>query len=93
MKTKVRVAVPRPMAGTLQPLPAAAALGQMEMWPAGPWCQRWRGKQHSWRHRSEGGFDRERYWVGPLDEQGAKAFVLEHHYSGSFPASRLLRGS
>ncbi len=26
-----------------------------------PWCQRWRQRQHSWRHVGEGGFDARRY--------------------------------
>jgi hypothetical protein len=51
------------------------------------WCQRWRDRQHSWRHRSEGGFDARRYDVEPIDERVAKAFVVTHHYSGTYPAA------
>lgn len=51
-------------------------------------CQRWRDGRHSWRHRSEGGFDRTRYEVAEVDEAKAKAFVVRHHYSGSYPSAR-----
>lgn len=49
--------------------------------------QRWRRGQHSWRHRSEGGFDSSRYEVAAIDELSAKRFVVEHHYSGTYPAT------
>jgi hypothetical protein len=43
---------------------------QLQLWPAVPvesdWCQRWRNLRHSWRHRSEGGFD--------ADNKVAKAY-------------------
>lgn len=58
-----------------------------EVAPAGPYCQRWRNGQHSWRHRSDGGFDRDRYTVELIDEGMAKAFVVGHHYSGTYPAA------
>lgn len=60
--------------------------------PDGPWCQRWRHGQHSWRHRSEGGFDAARYAVGALAHAPAKAFVLDHHYSGTWCNDRLRYG-
>lgn len=50
-------------------------------------CQRWMDGRHSWRHRSEGGFDRSRYEVAALPDADAKAFVLRHHYSHSYPAA------
>lgn len=56
------------------------------------WCQRWRDREHSWRHRSEGGFDRLRYRVAPLASAAAKAFVQAHHYSGTFPAEKVSLG-
>ncbi|WP_033355045.1 hypothetical protein [Kitasatospora aureofaciens] len=59
---------------------------------ASNWCQRWRGGQHSWRHLSEGGFNPRRYAVEPVPEKAAKTFVLEHHYSKSFPVSRFSFG-
>lgn len=55
-------------------------------------CQRWRERRHSWRHRSEGGFDSSRYEVAPVAEAAARAFVEQHHYSGCYPASRLRYG-
>lgn len=55
-------------------------------------CQRWRTGAHSWRHRSDGGFDSSRYEAAAIDELGAKEFVIAHHYSGSVPASRLRIG-
>jgi hypothetical protein len=55
--------------------------------------QRWSRRQSSWRHRSEGGFDRARYEVAELpDDRTAKAFVEANHYSGSFPAARFRYG-
>jgi hypothetical protein len=53
----------------------------------GPWCQRWRDRRYSWRHRSDGGFDPDRYRVAPIEEAAAKAFVTAHHYSGTYPAA------
>lgn len=53
----------------------------------GPWCQRWRDRRHSWRHRSDGGFDPDRYRVGSLEEATAKAFVTAHHNSRTYPAA------
>ncbi|MCX5070769.1 hypothetical protein OOJ91_33535 [Micromonospora lupini] len=51
------------------------------------WCQRWNRRQHSWRHVSEGGFDKRRYAVEPIEESLAKEFVAQHHYSGTFVAA------
>lgn len=50
-------------------------------------CQRWAGGKHSFRHTSEGGFDPARYAVEDIDELTAKRYVIENHYSGSYPAS------
>lgn len=50
-------------------------------------CQRWRNGRHSFRHASDGGFDANRYTVEPVDELAAKRYVLENHYSGSYPAT------
>ena len=52
-------------------------------------CQRWRNRRHSWRPTGEGGFDPTRYRVREMPNDlvhTAKAFVLAHHYSGSFPS-------
>ena len=56
------------------------------------WCQRWNERQHSWRHRSEGGFDAARYEVLPVTTPVAKAYVERHHYSASYPADKLRFG-
>lgn len=56
--------------------------------PASDWCQRWNGRRHSWRHRSDGGFDQGRYEIsGQLSGADAKAFVCTNHYSASYPAA------
>lgn len=55
-------------------------------------CQRWRHGEHSWRHRSEGGFDAARYTVGLTEDAAARSFVIRHHYSGTWPAARLRAG-
>lgn len=52
----------------------------------GPHCQRWRKQRHVWRPSGEP-FDPGRYTVEPVDELVAKAYVVEHHYSGSYPAA------
>lgn len=51
------------------------------------WCQRWRGRQHSWRRPEDGGFTSDHYEVHPVDETTAKAYVVANHYSGSYPAA------
>lgn len=53
---------------------------------------RWRERRHTWRHRSEGGFNRLRYEVAAVDESTARSFVEQHHYSGTYPAARLRYG-
>jgi hypothetical protein len=55
-------------------------------------CQRWRGGQHTWRPVHEGGFDARRYRLVAVPEAAARRFVVEHHYSRSFPAARLSFG-
>lgn len=64
----------------------------VEVSPASDWCQRWKDGTHSWRHRSEGGFDRDRYTVAAIDELKAEEFVVRHHYSRSYPAAKLRWG-
>lgn len=56
------------------------------------WCQRTTERRHSWRHVSEGGFDRRRYKVARLKWKDAKAFIERHHYSGSFASAKLRYG-
>jgi hypothetical protein len=60
--------------------------------PASPWCLRWQGRKHSWRHTSEGGFDRRRYDVARIGEAEARAFVEANHYTGTYPAARRAYG-
>jgi len=60
--------------------------------PASTACQRWTLGRHSWRHLSEGGFDARRFTVDEIPEAVARAFVHQHHYSGSYPAARLAWG-
>jgi len=55
--------------------------------PASPFCQRWNERRHSWRHTSEGGFNSRAFEVAALDEPTASAFVVQHHYSGSYTAA------
>lgn len=63
-----------------------------EMARTGEVCQRWRHHRHSWRRTSEGGFDPSRYAVALVAEATSRTFVVEHHYSRSFPASLLSVG-
>lgn len=59
-----------------------------EINPESDWCQRWTdNRQHSWVHRSDGGFDASRYRVAPIADRVAKAYVLAHHYSATYPAA------
>lgn len=60
--------------------------------PTSTACQRWTLGRHSWRHASEGGFDRRRFTVAVIPEAVARAFVCRHHYSASYPAARLAWG-
>ena len=62
-----------------------------EMYESG-WCQRIRRGLQSWTHVSEGGFDQSQYSVTRIAHRYAKRFVLEHHYSGSYPQARLRYG-
>jgi hypothetical protein len=66
-------------------------LQQLSLFDPG-WCQRWRGRVHSWRPVHEGGFDARRYRVEPIPQAAATGFVAEHHYSRSFPAARMSFG-
>jgi hypothetical protein len=40
----------------------------------------------------EGGFDRRRYDVLPVEERAAKPFVATHHYEATYPAARFAYG-
>lgn len=50
-------------------------------------CQRWRRRRDTYRPAGEP-IRVSRYGVALLDEQTAKRFIVEHHYSGSYPAAR-----
>lgn len=56
------------------------------------WCLRWRDGRHSWRRRSDGGFDSRLFDVAPTSEGEARAYVVRHHYSRSYPGTRLRYG-
>jgi hypothetical protein len=53
--------------------------------------QRWRQRRDSYRPAGEV-IDTSKYGVEAIDEDLAKRFVREHHYSGSFPAARMSFG-
>lgn len=53
-----------------------------------PVCQRWRGRRASFRPTGEL-FDSRSFDVAPIEsDRVARAFVEEHHYSGTYPAAR-----
>lgn len=54
-------------------------------------CQRWANRRTSFRPAGEL-FDPSRASVQPIDDKTAKAFVEQHHYSGSYPAARFRAG-
>ncbi|MER5608231.1 hypothetical protein AB0F93_00475 [Micromonospora tulbaghiae] len=56
------------------------------------WCQRTSYRRPTWRHTSEGGFNRRRYDVVPLSHAAAHDFVTQHHYSRTYPAAKLRYG-
>jgi hypothetical protein len=56
------------------------------------WCQHWRHRTPTWRHRAQGGFDPDRYTVVEVAEQPARMFTTTHHYAASWPAARLRYG-
>ena len=55
-------------------------------------AQRWRGRRDRYRPAGETIATRE-YEVAPIaEDRVAKAFVLEHHYAGTYPAARFRFG-
>lgn len=54
-------------------------------------CQRWNLRRAAWRPAGEL-FRPELHEVAELDELDAKAFVIAHHYSASYPAARFRAG-
>ena len=57
----------------------------------GLFCQRWNRGRASYRPAGEP-FDTRRASVEEIDERDAKAYVLTHHYSSSYPAARFRAG-
>ena len=49
--------------------------------------QRWTRGRDSYRPRGEV-IDTAQYDVHPVDDEGAKSFILANHYSGTYPAAR-----
>lgn len=54
-------------------------------------CQRWAGRTSTWRRAGEP-FDPGRYVVAPVAHGPAKAFVVDQHYSGTFPSAKHVYG-
>ena len=54
--------------------------------------QRWRERRESYRPAADERFEPARHEVQPIDELTAKGFVVQHHYSASYPAARLRFG-
>lgn len=51
-------------------------------------CQRWRRRRDSYRPAGEP-IDPRRYGVALIDDDTtARSFIIDHHYSGSYPAAR-----
>ena len=53
-----------------------------------PASQRWRQRHSTWVRPDRPLFDPSHYQVDRCSEADAKPFVVEHHYSASFPAAR-----
>ena len=54
-------------------------------------CQRWHGGRDSYQH-PDSVIQTDRFAVEPIGELQAKAFVVRHHYSASYPAARFRAG-
>lgn len=68
-----------------------AATGAEVAEQLGQACQRWNHRRAIYRPAGEP-FDPSRCSVEPVDEALAKAFVVTHHYSGTYPAARFRAG-
>lgn len=55
-------------------------------------CLRWRERANRWIHPDQGVIDTTCYEVADIPEVPARAFVEQHHYSGSWPSPRLRYG-
>lgn len=69
---------------------AAAGPGQLVL-PVATRTQRWRNRRESYRPAGEP-INPRQFAVELIGESEAKAFVQQHHYSGTFPAARLRAG-
>lgn len=59
-----------------------------EIATASAWCQRWTDRRPAWQLADPADrFDAARYEVAPIAEAAAKAFILTHHYSATYPAA------
>lgn len=54
--------------------------------PAAIACQRWNAARATYRPAGEP-IDTARYGVEEIDERSARAFIVRHHYSGTYPAA------
>lgn len=70
---------------------AIAAAVDVALYDSG-WGQRSTERRPTWRHTSDGGFDRRRYKVVRISHAAAVDFVTTHHYSGTYPQARLRYG-
>lgn len=63
-----------------------------ETTPDQPVCQRWRNHRSSYRPAREP-IDPSKFGVEPIErDRDARAFVVAHHYSASYPAARFRAG-
>lgn len=54
----------------------------------GPFDQRWNRGTPTWKHPDQGGFDARKYEVAEiLDDTTAEKFIVQEHYSHSYPAA------
>jgi len=61
--------------------------------PANDWTLRWQKGMHSWRHVSEGGFNRRNYEVREIaSDTVARQFIETHHYTHAYVAAKLRYG-
>ncbi|MFI6290087.1 hypothetical protein ACIBEJ_00795 [Nonomuraea sp. NPDC050790] len=61
----------------------------LELDPVSDHGQRWRDRSFTWQAERYGAFRPELYGVKAISEGDGKAFVKQHHYSGSYPSTRL----
>jgi hypothetical protein len=82
--TRIRLAARRSRAGAVTaPLgPAPARWEAMAAGRADGWAQRWSNRAPTWRHTSQGGFDRRRYEVV---EAPARTYIQANHYLSGRP--------